>query len=59
MKAEGPIWNKYRGSICPGASPMQRTEASPVTVVGSTQTLPEYSSNDIKRNLSDSEIRRK
>jgi hypothetical protein len=27
-------------SISLGASPMQRTEASPVTTVGSTQTLP-------------------
>jgi hypothetical protein len=28
------------GSISLGASPMQRTEASPVTAVGNTQTLP-------------------
>jgi hypothetical protein len=46
-------------SISLGASPMQRTGASPVIAVRSTQTLPEYSSNDIKRNLSDPEIRRK
>jgi hypothetical protein len=42
---EAKCWNTQTiestgGSISLGASPMQRTEASPVTAVGSTQTLP-------------------